>query len=211
MQAVSYRSWVEVSRRQIADNLRAVKHLVGPQVAVMPVVKADAYRHGAIEVSRVLVAEGVDGLAVSSVEEGVSLREAGINAQTILVMADFLSSERRELIDYKLTPVIHSLDDIAAWDRLAAGGRPLGYHLKVDSGMGRLGVFDSTERIIDAILRHQNARLEGLMTHFASSADYSSGQTSAQTATFQALVEGLGGRRNPTPLRSYVQHDSRGL
>ena len=191
MLAAPYRCWVEVSRPQIARNFRAVKHLVGASVAVMPVVKADAYRHGAVEVSRVLVAEGADGLAVSNVEEGVTLREAGITG-TILVMADFLPSERPELIHFGLTPVIHSLEDIAALDRLASThGKPLGYHLKIDSGMGRLGVWDTPENITSAIAAHKSAHLEGVMTHFASSADYSSGQTEQQTATFRKLLAHL--------------------
>ena len=157
----------------------------------MPVVKADAYRHGAIEVSRVLIAEGADGLAVSNVEEGVTLREAGI-LNPILVMADFLPSERPELIHFSLTPVIHSLEDIGAWDRLAvAHGKPLSYHLKIDSGMGRLGVWDSVERIASAILSHKAARIEGLMTHFASSADYSSEQTEHQAAAFHSVAAHL--------------------
>lgn len=187
MHSVPYRSWVEVSRSQIASNFRTVRELVGPQVAVMPVVKADAYRHGAVEISRVLVAEGADALAVSNVEEGVTLRESGIE-RPILVMADFLPSERPELVHYSLTPVIHSLEDIGAWDRLAAAhGKPLPYHLKIDSGMGRLGVWDKGSRIAEAIASAKAAQLEGLMTHFASSSDYSSNQTDRQAACFHAL------------------------
>src|SRR5246127_2840408 len=82
------RSWVEVSLARIRENYRAVRALVGEKAEVMPVVKADAYRHGAIEVSRVLESEGVRWLAVSNVEEGVALREAGIAAR-ILGMAGF--------------------------------------------------------------------------------------------------------------------------
>jgi alanine racemase len=157
----------------------------------MPVVKADAYRHGAVEVSKVLVSEGADALAVSNVEEGVILRESGIT-RPILVMADFLPSERPELIHHSLTPVIHSLDDIAAWDRLAAShGKPLPYHLKIDSGMGRLGVWDSAGRIAESIAGGKSAQLEGLMTHFASSSDYASDQTERQAAQFQSLVDQL--------------------
>src|SRR5581483_3833206 len=114
------RSWVEISLRQIVQNFRAVRDVVGGGVEVMPVVKADAYRHGAVEVSRALAAAGARWLAVSNVEEGVILRERGIETR-ILVMADFLPAERGALLDYNLTPVIHSLEDIAEWDRLASG------------------------------------------------------------------------------------------
>jgi alanine racemase len=72
----AYRSWVEISLGQIADNFRAVRDVVGPAVEVMPVVKADAYRHGAVEVSKALIDAGARWLAVSNVEEGVILRRA---------------------------------------------------------------------------------------------------------------------------------------
>jgi Alanine racemase len=110
------RTWVEISRAQIARNYRAVRELVGPAVDVVAVVKADAYGHGAVEVARVLESEGARWLAVSTVEEGVTLREAGIRAR-ILVMADNLPFSRPALLDHSLTPVIHSLSDLDALDR----------------------------------------------------------------------------------------------
>src|SRR5215813_4039488 len=102
MKAVSppYRSYVLVSREQIARNYRNVRAVVGPQVEVAGVVKADAYGHGAIEVSRVLVAEGARWLAVSSVDEGVNLRCAGIDRPRILVMGGVLAFEGNALVEY---------------------------------------------------------------------------------------------------------------
>src|SRR6266487_2793504 len=86
---VMFRSYVSVSRARIAANFREVLHAVGPEVTVAGVVKADAYGHGALEVSRILEQEGARWLAVSSVEEGVALRRAG-RSPRILVMAGFL-------------------------------------------------------------------------------------------------------------------------
>jgi alanine racemase len=188
----AFRSWVEISLKQIVENFRAVRDLVGSEVEVMPVVKADAYRHGAVEVSRALAAAGARWLAVSNVEEGAILRDRGITTR-ILVMADFLSAERAGLLDYNLTPVIHSLADIAEWDRLAAGsgGEPRDYHLKIDSGMGRLGTRASAAEILEAIGAAKHARLEGLMTHFASAANYASTQTDEQLLAFETLCADL--------------------
>jgi alanine racemase len=188
----AYRSWVEISLKQIAENFRAVRQVVGPEVEVMPVVKADAYRHGAVEVSRALAAAGARWLAVSNVEEGAILRDRGITAR-ILVMADFLSAERAGLLEYNLTPVLHSLPDIAEWDRLvaASGGGPRDYHLKIDTGMGRLGTRASAAEILEAIGRAKHARLEGLMTHFASSANYASTQTDEQLRAFETICSEL--------------------
>ncbi len=135
-----FRSYVLVSRRQIAHNYRNVRSVVGPDVEVACVVKADAYGHGALEVSRVLIGEGARWLAVSSVEEAVNLRCGGILAPRILVMGGFLPYEGEALIEHDLTPAVHSLDQIRQVDRLAAAsGKPVRYHLKIDSGMGRLG------------------------------------------------------------------------
>jgi alanine racemase len=193
MESPPFRSWVEVSRRQIAENFRAVREVVGPGVEVAPVVKADAYRHGAVEVSRVLMSEGARWLCVSSVDEGCTIRESGIAAR-ILVMADFLPSERAALVEYQLTPVLHSLADIAELSRMAAEReQPLAYHLKVDSGMGRLGTRASAPEIVEAVLANRWARLEGLMTHFASAADYTRTQTADQLGRFRSVCDGIGG------------------
>jgi alanine racemase len=187
-----YRSWVEISRAQIAANFNAIRNVVGQEVEVMPVVKADAYRHGAVEVSRTLEREGARWLAVSSADEGIALREAGIQAR-ILVMADFLPFTRDAMIQHDLTPVIHSLDGVRDFDRLAgARAKRCCYHLKIDTGMGRLGVRSSEVSAIgEAILSAKNLDLEGLMTHFASAANYQSTQTDEQMAAFDTLLGGL--------------------
>ncbi len=174
------RSWIEISRSAIRDNFRAVRASVGPLIEIMPVVKADAYRHGAIEVARVLETEGAQWFAVSNVEEGMALRQAGISAR-ILVMADYLPENRPFFKDFHLTPVIHSLSDVATAE--------VPYHLKIDSGMGRLGAREDEHEIAKAV---KSTPLEGLMTHFASSANYESTQTDEQIARFEAVLKSVG-------------------
>ena len=172
-------------------NYRSVRAAAGPGVAVMAVVKANAYGHGAVEVARVLVAGGVEWLAVSSVNEGVALRHAGIRTP-ILVMTGFLPHEWDALADSDLTPAVQSVEDLAALDRMAReSGKTLNYHLKIDSGMNRLGTLAAAEEVITALRATAHARLDGLMTHFASPSDYSSTQTDEQTAYFTAMVEHL--------------------
>ena len=175
------RSWIEVSRRRIRENFRAVRALVGAHAEIMPVVKADAYGHGAVEVSRVLESEGAGWLAVASIEEGVALRDAGIAAR-ILVMADFLPADRPALEQYRLTPVVHALEDLAEVR--------VPYHLKIDTGMGRLGTRAAPEEIVRAV-SGARAPLEGVMTHFASSANYESPQTADQIRSFDAVLAAL--------------------
>jgi len=174
------RSWLEVSLGQIRANYRAVRSVVGLSVDIMPVVKADAYRHGAVAVSHALEAEGARWLAVSNVEEGAALRQSGITAR-ILVMADFLPPPGA-LNEFQLTPVAHTLEDIATLRTP--------YHLKIDTGMGRLGTRATPNEIVRAIAAGQ-AELEGVMTHFASSANYESPQTEQQIAHFERVLEAL--------------------
>jgi alanine racemase len=190
------RSWVEVSLGRIRANYRAVRVLVGDSVEVLPVVKADAYRHGAIEVSRALENEGASWLGVSNVEEGIALREAGLKSR-ILVMADFLPEERAALAAFRLTPVIQSLEDVSA--------AQVPYHLKIDSGMGRLGTRTSPEeiaRVIASAFTATGVPLEGLMTHFASSGNYDSKQTDDQIRNFERVLAGL--RQAGLPAPRYV-------
>ncbi len=177
-----------VSRDRIARNYRNVCSVVGPDVAVAGVVKADAYGHGALEVSRVLEAEGARWLAVSSVDEGVHLRCGGIRQARILVMGGFLGYESEALVAYDLTPAIHSLAQMRDLDRLAhAAQKPIAFHLKIDSGMSRLGTRADAGEILAALAELSCARLEGLMTHFASAADYTTSQTDDQIAYFRGI------------------------
>ena len=194
MKSVSppFRSYVLVSREQVARNYRNVCSVVGPKVDVAGVVKADAYGHGALEVARVLVDEGARWLAVSSVDEGAQLRCGGIRQARILVMGGFLPYENEAVVDYDLTPAIHSLAQMRDLDRLAQNaGKPIAFHLKIDSGMGRLGTRASASEILSALSQVRYAKLEGLMTHFASAADYSSCQTTDQLGYFHAICAEL--------------------
>jgi alanine racemase len=191
MASSPYRSWVEVSRPQIARNYQAIRSVVGEAVEVMPVVKADAYRHGAVEVARVLENQGTRWLAVSNVEEGAALRDAGLKAR-ILVMADFLPVGRLAMLDYGLTPVLHSLADLRDLDALAARrGMRVPYHLKIDSGMGRLGTCAGAREIIDAVVTARHIQLEGLMTHFASVGDFTSEHTEEQVRCFDEILAAM--------------------
>jgi len=186
-----YRSYVLISREQLVRNYRSVRAAAGPGLGVMAVVKANAYGHGAVEVARVLVGEGVEWLAVSSVNEGVALRRAGIE-KPILVMSGFLPYEWPAVAESRLTPAVHSLDGLRTLERLACeSGKRADYHLKIDSGMYRLGTRAAAAEIIAALRETKHAKLDGLMTHFASPADYNSQQTEEQIAYFAGVIQEL--------------------
>jgi len=182
-----YRTWAEVSLRQVRENFRAVAATVGRGVVVAPVVKADAYGHGAVPVSRALINAGATWLAVSCVQEGVALRQSGIDAR-VLVMGGLLPFEREAVFTHRLTPVAHSLDELRDYETAA---RPLTVHLKVDTGMSRLGATATPAEVVQALRGLKHLRVEGLMSHFASAEDFTSEQTLDQVRSFEGVCEAL--------------------
>ena len=181
------RTWVEISRERIAQNFRAIRAAVGERVTVAPVVKANAYGHGAVEVARALETEGARWLAVCCVEEGVELREAGIGCR-ILVMGGVFPFEREAAFAARLTPVVHSLEELRELDRVASGAA---VHFKVDSGMTRLGSRVSIAHLVESMSALRGLRVEGLMSHFASAEDFTSHQSEEQVAAFAQVREAL--------------------
>ena len=162
---------MEISRSRIAANYRAVRDAVAPGAQDdIGVVKADAYGHGAVEIARILCREGAEWLAVSSVEEGVALG-ARASSCRILVMAGVMAWEPEAMREFRLTPVAHSLEDLRRFDKERARG-PIDVHLKIDTGMDRLGTRASAAEIAAVVSGLRHTRLEGLMSHFASAADF---------------------------------------
>lgn len=156
---------VEVDVAALVHNARVIRGITG--VPVLGVVKADAYGHGAPGVARALAQSGVAGLAVSLIEEGVQLRDAGITLP-ILVLGPALDGGHDELVGKSLTPVVSDVADLRALAEVGRRrGRAVELHLKVDTGMGRLGV---PERAVGDVVTEAGrggVRVVGLMTHFA--------------------------------------------
>lgn len=161
-------TWAEIDLDALAANFRAVRRRVGSEVKMMAVVKADAYGHGAAICARRLAAEGADWFGVALPEEGIELRDAGI-AQPILCLEGFWEGQAGALIKHRLTPVIYRLDTAEAFDRAAReAGVVADVHVKVDTGMGRLGVrHEEAAEFARSIKKFAHLRVDGLMTHFA--------------------------------------------
>jgi alanine racemase len=164
-------TWAEVSLSALRQNFRTVQKHVGASVTVCAVVKADAYGHGAVECSRALEAEGASWLGVTSLDEAIPVREAGIRAN-ILLMTGFWRGEESEIVRQRLTPTVWEIWHIESLERAAAalgvGRHPV--HLKVDTGMGRLGVaVDQLPAVLVALKAAKHLALDGLSTHLASS------------------------------------------
>jgi alanine racemase len=183
------RTYVEISRGQLAANFAAVRSALGPKIDVMGVVKADAYGHGMLEVSHILVDHGARWLAVSNVAEGAQLRAAGF-AVDILVMAGLLPEDYSTAINLGLTPVAHSIEDIHRFDEAAfAANRRSPFHLKFDTGMGRLGTRETPAEVAEVLRSLRMSYCDGLLTHFASASDFSTPQTDDQIARFDQTIQ----------------------
>lgn len=165
-------TWAEIDLDALAGNLRVIRAQVGPEISVMAAVKADAYGHGAVECARRLEAEGIDWFGVALPEEGIELRRAGIG-KPILCLGGFWAGQEGACLQQSLTPVVYRLDMIETLDRAArAAGVVADVHLKIDTGMGRLGVrSDDLQQFGEALSRFKNTRVDGLMTHLASADD----------------------------------------
>jgi len=165
-----YRSWVEVDLGRFAANWRELKKLVGKNVKIMQVVKADAYGHGAIEISNAAIRNGASFLGVANADEGIQLRVSQI-AVPIVILSPATGSEIDEILKYKLTPSVSDLDFASELQRKSRSmGIITPVHIEIDTGMGRGGILQGEAlEAIDRILALPNLKLEGIFTHLAES------------------------------------------
>jgi len=163
-------TWAEVSLANLRQNFRTLQRHIGSDVTICCVVKADAYGHGAVECSRALEDEGARWFGVTSLDEAIPLREAGIRGR-ILLLTGFWRGEEEEIVRLELTPTVWEKEQIELLEKAAAElGVRHPVHLKVDTGMGRLGVApQDLPRICSALRSAPHLLIEGLSTHLASS------------------------------------------
>lgn len=162
-----------IDLRALANNYRRLREVIGPEVGVLAVVKADAYGLGAVPVSRLLEGLGIKGLGVATVEEGVELRDAGVRTPVVVMGAAF-GRDHRTVIQYDLTPMVGVAGDVEQFAQAAraAGKIRFGIHVKIDTGMARLGItVDAFDSFLRLCTRYPTVRVDGLATHF-SSADH---------------------------------------
>jgi alanine racemase len=192
--------WAEVSLGALTHNFRAIRRHVnptgsrGPRRKILAVIKSNAYGHGIVPVGRALSRARADWFGVTCSAEGAELRDSGIK-EPILILTGFWAGEEKQLLDHCLTPALMRIEQLRLLERAAARSRqarhgPIGFHLKVDSGMNRLGI---TPREIPAFARAladcSHLRLEGTFTHLASSEVFTTEQTVEQEKTFDAALD----------------------
>ncbi|MDD3652870.1 MAG: alanine racemase [Desulfotomaculaceae bacterium] len=185
--------WAEIDLGAIAHNVREIRRVTTPSAKVLAVVKANGYGHGAIEVSRAALANGTEWLGVARVSEGVALREAGIDAP-VLVLGYSPPEQSQDVIRYRLSQTVYTFDmALALAEAAGREGTRARVHVKIDTGMGRIG-WVASPHVVSEILklaRLPHLEIEGVFTHFAAADSAESGYTIAQLERFLEITEAL--------------------
>lgn len=185
-------AWAEIDLSAITHNVTVLKGLTAPGTLFMAVVKADGYGHGAVEVARAALKAGADRLGVATVDEAVELRSAGISAP-IQVLSEPPVATVATLLDHTITPTLYTKEFAGALGRAAAlRGVDAPYHLKVDTGMNRIGVAHADAALFAAMLAEfPGLRLEGTFTHFATADVPGDWDAARQLKRFRSVIEAM--------------------
>lgn len=182
-------TWAEIDLQALKHNLVQLRSFCAKEQGLLAVVKADAYGHGAVPISRALVEEGISYLGVATLEEGLELRQAGIPTP-VLVLGGCYPGQESAFLAHSLTPAVFSLADLQRLDRFAvAQGMRLPVHLKCDTGMGRVGFLPhEVTALLEWLKGAGGVQVEGLMSHLACADEPGSLSTREQVALFRTLV-----------------------
>jgi alanine racemase len=180
--------WAEISLKAILKNLQVIRAHIGPKPKILAVVKSNAYGLGAVPIAKALQKAGVGWFGVTCANEGIELRISGIRKR-ILVLTGFWPGEEKRLIQNNLTLTVTRVDDVRHLERAAKSLRAkkgrVPFHLKINSGMNRLGISPSEiDAFAAALADCKHIELEGTFTHFASAEDFKARQTDDQERVF---------------------------
>lgn len=194
------RCWAEIDLAALEGNIRKIRKVLPDPVKYVAVVKADAYGHGVHQTVARLMHSGVDLFAVANIHEAAQIREMG-SGWPILLLSALLPEEDEYALELQVTPTISSVEEAHRLaDRARSQNRTWGFHLKIDTGMGRLGVWhEEVINLWQVIKETPELRLEGVYTHF-SSADSDPDFTKRQRELFLAAIKALGVHEDPSVL-----------
>ncbi|MBW2673575.1 MAG: alanine racemase [Deltaproteobacteria bacterium] len=202
LQEQGYRSWVEIDLDSFRDNWADINRPVGAGVKVLQVVKADAYGHGAIEISRAAVRNGVYALGVANADEGVQLRIGGIEAP-IIILSPSTTPEIDEIIKYNLIPSVSDIHFAKTLsDSLVEKGEHLSVHIEIDTGMGRGGtIYSDAIAMVKAVIALPRIEVEGIFSHLSVSEVEDDEYNALQWRLFGEVLKGLEQEGITIPLR----------
>ena len=200
------RTWAEVDLDAIAHNMREIRKITNKNAQIMAVVKADAYGHGFMEVSKTLLENGADRLAVAVLQEGKQLRSRGVSVP-ILIHGASMENDIEDIINFDITPNVFSYDFAKAISYMAEKKEKVTkIHIKLDTGMSRIGyvVSDNNDEIIDEIVKISKLpyiEIEGIFSHFSTSDEYDDSYTRLQFKRFMSVTNALKERGVDIPIK----------
>ena len=191
------RTWAQINLSAISYNLKNIKKILAPKTGIMAVVKADAYGHGALACAKELIKNGIDFFAVACLEEALELRRGGIKNR-IIILGYTPGAYFDTLLEYDITQTVFDLDLAIELDKKARIlGKKAKIHIKLNTGMNRLGLSCSPEekektiKDIISVCRLENIEAEGIFTHFAAADDPQDDFTLSQFNTFMDFIKTL--------------------
>ncbi|MDR2192160.1 MAG: alanine racemase [Endomicrobium sp.] len=190
-QTVFYRqNWVEIDKSDFLFNFKKIKEYLAKDTKIMPVIKANAYGHGGTAIAKEAQNAGASYIAVSSLEEGIEFRNAGIKTNILVLDGVFPIENLQAAVAHNLTPVLSKMSALAALEDLAIKlNKKLSFHFEVDTGMGRLGAqLEASYAILQKIAQTQEIMMTGMFTHFAV-ADTDPVFTRTQREVFSKIVK----------------------
>jgi alanine racemase len=195
-------AWTEVDLGQLRRNLKLIRRDLPAAVKLLAVVKDEAYGHGALDVARIALEEGVWGFGLSTLEEATHLRDAGITAP-LLLLGERQEAELEWCVAHEFTVCVNEPHNVRSLARLATSfEKRVPVHLKVNTGMSRYGVrWDEAGPLIEQILAEKSLLLEGVMTHFAQSDETDRTFAGVQLARFRQVLDLLDRLKAPVSLR----------
>ena len=195
-------AWTEIDLGRLRRNLQLIRRDLPGHVRLLAVVKDEAYGHGALDVARIALEEGAWGFGLSTLEEAMNLRDAGVTAP-LLLLGERREAELEWCAAHNLTVCVNEPHTVRALAKIAADrGRPAPVHVKINTGMSRYGVrWDEALPLLEQVAATPSLRLEGVMTHFAQSDEVDKTFANLQFARFNEVLRGLEQRNISAPLR----------
>ena len=203
---MEHRTWAEVDLDAIAHNIREIRKITNPSAQLMAVVKADAYGHGFLEVTKTLLENGADRLAVATLREGEQLRSRGVRVP-ILVLGALMEEDIEDYINFNITPNVFSYETAHAISYIAEKKEIVTkIHIKLDTGMLRIGFLtgDNNESVADEIIKISKLpyiEIEGIFSHFSTSDEYDESYTRLQYSRFMNVIKLLEERGLHIPIK----------
>lgn len=185
--------WAEINLDNLANNIREVRRVTNEGTLITAVIKANAYGHGSIEAAKVFLKNGADRLAVATLSEAIELRRVNIDVP-ILILGSIPRNQYNLALKHDITLTIYNYEDAKVLSEiLEASGKTLNIHIKIDSGMGRIGFLPTDESISDIIRisKLPNINIEGIFTHFATADEKNKEYTRLQYERFSTVVNKL--------------------